>query len=107
MANPRGAEVTPRSLQWLPLGRKLLSRPGCAAISAACEDAGDADVARVRKAGAAAAEAVFRHLDASLDDEDDDDAVFYGQGEKAVQKFYGHCVESTTPPAPQALPSPW
>lgn len=47
---------------------------GCAA----CSDADPADDAS-RSAGAAAADAVFRQLDASLDEDDDD--IFKVQGE--------------------------
>lgn len=75
MSTTGSAEVAPRSLQWRPLARKLPSRrplwTGCAASES------DAS-----KAGAAAADAVFRHLDASLDDEVDED-IYYGQGEQS------------------------
>lgn len=57
------------------VGRTLPSRRPLAVGCAASSD-GDA-----RKAGAAAVDAVFRHLDASLDDEDGD-GIDYGQGEK-------------------------
>lgn len=81
------AEVTPLTVQWRPLARKL---PARRPLSTGCA-ASDSDVHPVqptrpgsdynRSAGAAAADAVFRHLDASLDDEDDE-GIYYGQGEK-------------------------
>ena len=67
------AELAPSSLQWRPLARKLPARRPLPIGCTASESDGN-------RAGAAAADAVFRHLDASLDDEDDED-IFYGQGE--------------------------
>lgn len=78
VATTGSAETPRRSLQWRLLDRKLPPRRRVLSCAASAPDYGDA-----RKAGAAAADAVFRHLDASLDDEDDGD-VLHGQGEKRV-----------------------